>query len=90
MSNMSYCRFQNTLHDLRDCSDALEELLNGAVDEPLSREELAAAQQLVGQCAEIVAMVADYDGIAVDSTYEWADFEKHYENILVRVNGEVP
>lgn len=26
MSNMSYCRFQNTLTDLRDCSDALNDL----------------------------------------------------------------
>ena len=24
MSNMSYCRFQNTLNDLRDCSDNWE------------------------------------------------------------------
>ena len=26
MANMSYCRFQNTLSDLRDCVEALEEL----------------------------------------------------------------
>lgn len=25
MSNMSYCRFQNTLQDLKDCCDALDE-----------------------------------------------------------------
>jgi hypothetical protein len=26
MANMSYCRFQNTLHDFQDCYDALEEV----------------------------------------------------------------
>ena len=25
MSNMSYCRFENTIHDLYDCMSALEE-----------------------------------------------------------------
>ncbi len=25
MSNMSYCRFQNTLGDLRDCKEALDD-----------------------------------------------------------------
>lgn len=25
MSNMSYCRFENTLHDLRDCEDHLDD-----------------------------------------------------------------
>lgn len=28
MSNMSYCRFQNTLCDLQDCADVLEEFSN--------------------------------------------------------------
>ncbi len=26
MSNMSYCRFRNTLQDLRDCADALRRI----------------------------------------------------------------
>mgnify|MGYP003128438034 FL=1 len=34
MSNMSYCRFENTSRDLQDCLDALEELINNnGVDE---------------------------------------------------------
>ena len=28
MANMSYCRFQNTYSDFRDCVDALEEALD--------------------------------------------------------------
>lgn len=30
MSNMSYCRFENTYNDLRDCLDALD---NSSVEE---------------------------------------------------------
>lgn len=48
MSNMSYCRFQNTLSDLRDCADALEE-----DDEPLSSEEARAAIKLIEECFRI-------------------------------------
>lgn len=58
MSNMSYCRFQNTLHDLVDCEQAIEDLLAG--DEELSNEELAAAKQLVESCFNIVSMIADH------------------------------
>ena len=35
MANMSYCRFENTLRDLRDCVDTLSE----AVDEGQSMKE---------------------------------------------------
>lgn len=58
MSNMSYCRFRNTLGDLTDCEGALEELFNGDSD-PLSRAELAAAKALVRKSFEIVARFAD-------------------------------
>ncbi len=37
MSNMSYCRFQNTLRDLKDCLDALCDI-DGNLSE-LSKEE---------------------------------------------------
>ena len=33
MGNMSYCRFENTARDLRDCLDAIE---NGAHTEDLN------------------------------------------------------
>ena len=38
MSNMSYCRFQNTLKDLRDCEDHLFDELKD--DEEEARTEL--------------------------------------------------
>ena len=60
MGNMSYCRFQNTYGDLKDCEGALEELLNaGEGAEVLSREELSAACHLIEVCQRIVNMVAD-------------------------------
>lgn len=47
MSNMSYCRFQNTLEDLQDCS-------NYITDDSLSREEERARENLVDLCRYIV------------------------------------
>lgn len=49
MGNMSYCRFRNTLADLQDCYDALNE--NG-IDE-LSDEEKRAAIKLINICCDI-------------------------------------
>ena len=40
MANMSYCRFQNTVMDLEDCLEKIDE--NGSINETLeqlSREE---------------------------------------------------
>jgi len=47
MSNMSYCRFENTLEDLRDCRDNL-------TDPELSKEEFKARKKLIKVCREIV------------------------------------
>ena len=55
MANMSYCRFQNTLEDLRDCRDALNE--NGLKD--LSADEREAAELLIQICDDIAADWAD-------------------------------
>ena len=46
MSNMSYCRFQNTLADLRDCYDHLD-------DTDLSKEEQRARERLLETCRNI-------------------------------------
>ena len=49
MSNMSYCRFENTLRDLRDCIWALEdgELENGG-------SEMRAAWEMLEACKEYI------------------------------------
>lgn len=47
MSNMSYCRFQNTLGDLQDCAEAIH-------DTDLSEEEKQARKELIDLCRDIV------------------------------------
>lgn len=66
--NMSYCRFRNTLRDLTDCHDGLEELFQGQdadPSEPLSDDELRAAKALVAACLDIVRLVGDQAGLDV-------------------------
>lgn len=55
MSNMSYCRFENTLRDLRDCAEALDEMRCGdPEDESLSQYEAPARDSLLRLCAQIL------------------------------------
>lgn len=56
MANMSYCRFQNTKEDLRDCYEWLGE------NDPrtLSEEEQKAFKRLVNICRSIVDNYEDY------------------------------
>ena len=49
--NMSYCRFQNTVPDLADCMDALEEIDYDLTK--LSAEEERAARRLIEICTVI-------------------------------------
>lgn len=51
MGNMSYCRFQNTLQDLRDCAEALDEIGDNLAE--LSKDEAKAAAALIAICQEI-------------------------------------
>ena len=46
MSNMSYCRFENTLQDLRDCYEHW--------DEKISEDEFKAKERLLKLCQNIV------------------------------------
>ena len=55
MSNMSYCRFRNTLSDLRDCYDALRN------EEELNEEEERAKQRLIKLCRSIAADFEEED-----------------------------
>ena len=47
MSNMSYCRFENTKRDLEDCAAHIH-------DDDLSDSEQRARDQLIQLCREIV------------------------------------
>ena len=57
MSNMSYCRFQNTAQDLADCEDVLDAFLAEECD-VLSADELKAAERLVMLCLQVASKVA--------------------------------
>lgn len=64
MSNMSYCRFQNTAGDLDDCQEALENLLHGEPGNErdgvaLSRDEERAAKRLLMTALALVELVAE-------------------------------
>ena len=52
MSNMSYCRFQNTSMDLGDCLDALE----NHWDLDLSTDEVNGLENLLADAKNIVDM----------------------------------
>jgi len=71
MGNMSYCRFQNTLNDLRDC----EENLN---NDDLSKDEFVARKRLIELCLDIVQNSFCYD----ENTEDWepyGDWNDEYE-----------
>jgi hypothetical protein len=62
MANMSYCRFRNTLTDLRDCQANL--------DDQLDKEEASARKQLMKICQQMVAEwedIKDEDDLERDS-----------------------
>jgi len=63
MSNMSYCRFQNTASDLRDCQEALQEILDNPKDEnhKLSSAEFYAFRDMVGTITQIMYIIEDND-----------------------------
>ena len=55
MGNMSYCRFENTLADMRDCLNALE---NGLDVEELSSYEACALSNF----ADVARQIARFEG----------------------------
>ena len=68
MSNMSYCRFHNTLQDLEVCEDYLN-------DTDISEDEHKKRRQLVETCKRIVEQCYD------DDELETGDWAEKYETI---------
>ena len=52
MSNMSYCRFENTARDLQDCLDAIQD---GEINDLGSQYEVDALEELLDLCRNVVA-----------------------------------
>jgi hypothetical protein len=61
MANMSYCRFRNTLNDLRDCESNFDDIS--------SIEELVAAKRLLQACQRIVDSIDMEDLIMQEELY---------------------
>jgi len=82
MANMSYCRFENTLVDLRDCYHHMD-------DEELHKKEIMAREDLINLCIDIaqdyghevnreVELVSDECVVVVDRSpptflLDWSD-----------------
>jgi hypothetical protein len=79
MSNMSYCRFQNTALDLADCKDALEEITDG-IAAPLSLDEVRAAKRLASLAFDIVSLLAETAGIEFNELYDSDKLEDAIES----------
>jgi hypothetical protein len=55
MTNMSYCRFENTLRALQDCSDNMDDTGEGE----LSDSETKARRRLIEMCCNIACDYGD-------------------------------
>jgi hypothetical protein len=66
MANMSYCRFQNTLIDFRDCAATINAMIHEDA-EPLSDYELRAARNLVHEAYELLLAMCDTTGLELGS-----------------------
>jgi len=56
MPNMSYCRFENTSNDIRDCIEALDELdwdLKKAIADASCVNEARGIKRFVEMCREV-------------------------------------
>ena len=53
MANMSYCRFENTARDLRDCLQAIE---NGEHTDDLSSYEKGGLEEILSLCEQLFFM----------------------------------
>lgn len=53
MANMSYCRFQNTSQDLRDCVNEMEDAYN-LQDMDLSADEARAQKHMYELCERFI------------------------------------
>ena len=66
MSNMSYCRFENTSRDLEDCISAIE---NGKINE-LNEYEIQALKTMQYQAKCILGMKDDIE-IGIEDSEEY-------------------
>lgn len=66
MANMSYCRFENTSNDLRDCIDAMQEAFDDNISleqfkEDIGKYERYAFQQMLEYCENFIKIHSDWE-----------------------------
>ena len=61
MANMDYCRFRNTLEDLKDCLDNLDDNLSDHKDEARARIKLVEVCQRIANEADLDEFILEYD-----------------------------
>lgn len=66
MANMSYCRFQNTELDLRDCVNTLEEAYD-LDDLDLSDAEASAMNAMRNMCQEFLDAYAQLESMSMEA-----------------------
>ena len=74
MSNMSYCRFENTSRDLADCAQALREC--SELPNISNRYEYPALLNLIALCRQISEQ---FDGMDESDIAEWIE-DHSYES----------
>jgi uncharacterized iron-regulated protein len=75
MSNMSYCRFENTVKDMRDCMNALAEAAESgksfdqfmnSLSSPYERTAVRHMAQLLLDMAEAIEQLHDNEGLSAE------------------------
>ena len=76
MANMSYCRFENTLRDLRDCYSNMD-------SDDLSKSEFYARRQMIELCMSIACEYVDLLGEDFEEEFD----EDHYSSVMYGVDN---
>ena len=74
--NMSYCRFENTVSDLRDCYDNMD-------SNDLSRSEFYARRHLIELCMTIACEYVDLLGEDFKDEFD----EDHHSSIMYGIDN---
>ncbi|MFA5216895.1 hypothetical protein [Sulfuricurvum sp.] len=77
---MSYCRMQNTYHDLRD----VEEHIN---DDDMSKDELSARENIISLCKRIIDNAVPADELNNNATKK-KELEDEYDLLMHEKSGK--
>ena len=75
MANMSYCRFENTYGDMKDCVTAMEEAMDEGVSlkefvREMSTDERSAFQRMAALCKRMMEAYKDMTNMQLDENEE--------------------